>query len=217
MSIPYGMALHGPAENRLFVADGGNNRIVEIGGDDLAFRGALGSKGRAKGQFRCPSDVCVFGESLIVADFLNDRLQVFSLLRARADADTVLTTRGARVIGTHGRTPGRFRQPRSLAEQVGRLLVGECHRVQVLSLPHFAPLQVVPIPNCFAICGGLTAFAIADIEGREAPNTGKLYSFELRQFSGRLPVWPTEPGTRAGLGESLEEDELMERLTIQCD
>lgn len=66
------------ADGNLYVADGGNFRIVKLGPDGNMIK-MFGEKGEGEGQFNFPHSVVVKGDTLYVADRENQRIQLFDL------------------------------------------------------------------------------------------------------------------------------------------
>lgn len=66
------------ADGNLYVADGGNFRIVKFAPDGTVIR-TFGEKGTAEGQFNFPHSVVVKGDTLYVTDRENRRIQLFDL------------------------------------------------------------------------------------------------------------------------------------------
>lgn len=66
------------ADGNLYVADGGNFRIVKFGPDGNVIK-TFGEKGTEEGQFNFPHSVVVKGDTLYVTDRENRRIQLFDL------------------------------------------------------------------------------------------------------------------------------------------
>ncbi|WP_417449388.1 peptidyl-alpha-hydroxyglycine alpha-amidating lyase family protein [Kordiimonas sp.] len=66
------------ASGNLYVADGGNFRVVKFGPDGNVIK-TFGEKGAGAGQFNFPHAVVVKGNTLYVADRENKRIQLFDL------------------------------------------------------------------------------------------------------------------------------------------
>ncbi|WP_417460016.1 peptidyl-alpha-hydroxyglycine alpha-amidating lyase family protein [Kordiimonas sp.] len=66
------------ADGNLYVADGGNFRVVKFGPDGNMIK-MFGEKGEGEGQFNFPHSVVVKGDTLYVADRENQRIQLFDL------------------------------------------------------------------------------------------------------------------------------------------
>ncbi len=70
------------SQNRLFVADSGNNRLAVFDKKHRLIY-AWGDEGSKIGAFKNPMDVAVFNERIYVLDSGNDRVQVFELIENR--------------------------------------------------------------------------------------------------------------------------------------
>lgn len=76
--------LNGPAkaivgpDGLLYVADGYINSRIVVYRQDGTFVRSWGSKGYGRGQFQLPHDILFIGDTLVVADRDNGRLQMFS-------------------------------------------------------------------------------------------------------------------------------------------
>jgi DNA-binding beta-propeller fold protein YncE len=92
------------AQNRVYIADRGNHRLV-VCSSDGAFLSTWGGLGSAAGYFNFPSAVAVAPNGIIyVLDMLNNRIQVFD------GAGTQLSE-----WGTGGTGPGQFAHPQGIA------------------------------------------------------------------------------------------------------
>lgn len=158
-------------EDRVLVADTGNHRVQEYSAAGKPM-GTWGRRGSGPGEFLFPAAVAVSGDGeVFVADTGNDRIQVLdgkgaflrqwrgelkapvALASARGkvavvEAGTsrvqVFTAGGEPVVsfGSHGSTPGAFREPAGIAiDDEGHLYVSDSgnHRIQKFS-PKGEPL-----------------------------------------------------------------------------
>lgn len=122
LSRPVGVAVF---EDRVYVADTGNDRVVVFSQDGLVL-GDGGKTGAGEGQFRRPTRLATDSDgNVYVADLLNHRVQKFSK-----------RGRFLRAFGKKGLEEGSFLQPAGVAVgNDGSLYVVEfaAHRVQKLS------------------------------------------------------------------------------------
>src|SRR5207248_1742754 len=81
-----------------------NNRVQRFSATDGTYLGGFGTAGAQPGQFRTPFGIAWWNGLLFVADFGNDRVQVF-----RSDGTYV------RSWGTRGTAPGQFTRPTGIA------------------------------------------------------------------------------------------------------
>ena len=76
-NVPFAIAYNG-TNNRLYVCDTNNHRITILN-HDLTFHGSFGSEGHDAGYFNCPDGLSVDSKgNVLVADYLNNRVQVFN-------------------------------------------------------------------------------------------------------------------------------------------
>ena len=69
--------VYNTTNDRVYVCDTVNNRVMILN-HDLTFHGSFGSKGREEGYFHMPEGISVDSKgSVVVADHLNNRIQVF--------------------------------------------------------------------------------------------------------------------------------------------
>lgn len=80
LARPKGVAADG--SGRIFVSDGQRDVILVFRGDG-SFDHEFGESGTAPGQFRHPAGLAIAGDRLLVADSLNQRIQVFDILGAK--------------------------------------------------------------------------------------------------------------------------------------
>ena len=74
---PFAISYNG-TNNRVYVCDTVNNRITILN-HDLTYHDSFGSKGRETGQFNMPEGISVNRKgNVLVADHLNNRIQVFT-------------------------------------------------------------------------------------------------------------------------------------------
>lgn len=111
-TYPTDIAFH---NNRIFVAEYGDNDRIQVFTPQGEFLYQFGSFGREKGQFSRPQSLAFIGDELFVADACNHRIQVF-------------TPQGQhlRTLGQLGSAPGELRFPYGLEPTPqGHLLVTE--------------------------------------------------------------------------------------------
>src|SRR5205085_2431661 len=99
---PFGLALDD--RGTLYVVDQLNNRVQRFAAADGTYLGGFGTGGAQPGQFRTPFGIAWSNGLLFVADFGNDRVQVF-----RSDGTYV------RGWGTRGTAPGQFTRTTGIA------------------------------------------------------------------------------------------------------
>ena len=127
------------ADELLFVADSGNDRVQVFRAADGEFVRSIGSFGSGPGKFDCPRGICLSAdqELLFVSERNNHRVQV---LRAR-DGDHVKT------IGSEGSADGQFNGPWALCVSFcGEwLFVADAgnHRIQVFSTSAFEHVKSI--------------------------------------------------------------------------
>ena len=173
LNFPTGLAL---LEDRLFVSDYGNHRVVAFDasvalGRDMSIpflfeMGRKGIAGDAEGEFNHPRGLAEHANELIVADVMNHRLQVFS-----RDGSFV------RIIGREGDDVGHFKKPVAVASFGGRLFVAEYEgrRLQVLETDG-TPLQVFA-PKEWGELLSVYVSAAAVLVSDERMNTVHVLSF----------------------------------------
>jgi DNA-binding beta-propeller fold protein YncE len=129
------------AQNTLFVADHINGRIVVFDTNTMEHIRSFGSRGTEPGCLEYPCDMALKGEEVFVTEFGNHRVSVF-------------TKRGVfvRILGSEGKAPGQFFEPRGVAIVKGWVVVTEARRVQVLS-PEGESRQVLEIPGAGSLWG----------------------------------------------------------------
>ena len=135
---PCGLALDLIA-GTIYVADYHNHRVQIFDKDSGVFVRSIGlygtTPGNAIGQFNEPVDVALDAENntVLVADFLNDRIQVFHLQT------------GAHVHTIGGSTTGDFRGPRGICVDRGSNLLfiadRENHRIKLFNRTTYVALR----------------------------------------------------------------------------
>jgi len=135
---PCGLALDLLA-GHLYVADCHNHRVQVFDKDSGTFVRSIGlygtTPGNAIGQFNEPVDVALDSENkkLLVADFLNDRIQVFH------------QHTGAHMHTIGGEGTGEFRGPRGIYVDRGSNLIfiadRENHRIKIFNRNTYAPIR----------------------------------------------------------------------------
>ena len=91
IGYPYGLFL--TPDQRLFMADGGFDRIIELGADGKVV-GSLGEPGHGQGQFAWAHFLAIGPDGrLVVADVLNWRFQVFAPTKPSGKLSTYIPTR----------------------------------------------------------------------------------------------------------------------------
>ena len=95
---PHGVAI---SKGHAFVADYINGRVVVFDCSNMEHLRTFGARGSEPGQLEYPCGIAIKGEEVYVAEYGNHRISVF-------------TKRGnfERVIGSEGKAPGQFYQPR---------------------------------------------------------------------------------------------------------
>ena len=95
---PHGVAI---SKGHAFVADYINGRVVVFDCSNMEHLRTFGARGSEEGQLEYPCGIAVKGEEVYVAEYGNHRISVF-------------TKRGnfERIIGSEGKAPGQFYQPR---------------------------------------------------------------------------------------------------------
>ena len=119
----------------------------------------FGSRGTEPGQLEYPCGIAIRGEEVYVAEYGNHRISVF-------------TKRGnfERVIGSEGKAPGQFYQPRGLLFVRGWLVVTEPKRVSVLA-PDGEVRQTVELPGAgqlWGVCKDENRVYVTDIRAGQA-------------------------------------------------
>jgi len=141
LAFPEGLALLG---GRMYVADGGNNRIC-VFDTDMRFCFSFGQRGSVPGKLNGPVGLAPDDENsqLFVADSSNHRLAVFSE-----------KGKFRRCIGSKGSAPGCFMDPCGIALAHGNVYVAEYQgrRIQVLT-PLGEPLQILFLPGKSMLAG----------------------------------------------------------------
>lgn len=111
------------ANDHLYVADTGNNRLVEFAAD-LTFIRTIGEAGNGNGQFNKPVDVALDSKGrIIVADSVNHRIQIFD------GKGTFLLA-----FGSNGAEDGQFNRPANVTiDDRDNIIVTDRHnyRLQV--------------------------------------------------------------------------------------
>jgi hypothetical protein len=128
---PYGMCVY---RDRLIVCDYGNDRlqfidISAVDAKDWKFDAPFGSRGKAKGQFTDPADVCAAGDVLFVAEYDADRVQSFTLAVSKPSGALTLAHRS--FIGAN-----ELRSPVSLASTPSGqyVFVGDDDRIHAITV-----------------------------------------------------------------------------------
>ena len=156
---PWGVAL---ARGRVYVSDGGNDRINVYDTDQLLFLFSFASRGCGHGELRGPRGVAASESELFVADSQNHRVQVYSL-----DDGSFVRTVG----GGESSSLGRFKQPSGLTVRNGRLYVteGAGERMQVMGLDG-QPMQAVSLGAgpLSGICADDEHVCVTALEGSAA-------------------------------------------------
>ena len=95
---PHGVTI---SKGQAFVADYINGRVVVFDCSNMEHVRTFGARGKEEGQLEYPCGIAIKGEEVYVAEYGNHRISVF-------------TKRGnfERIIGTEGKAPGQFFQPR---------------------------------------------------------------------------------------------------------
>ena len=184
MSVPRGIATDG---THLFVADCGNNRVIQLRISDREFVDSLGNFGSRDGQLYNPAGfvlVCGSGDdssSVIPSDSTlaagnDDRLYVADTQNNRVCVFGVSPLRFLTSFGKHGTAPLEFRLPYGLAVYAGCLFVSEYanKRVQVLTLCGRFGINFIPTSIAVRPDGRLL---VRSIDGDRV---------ELRTLSGSL-------------------------------
>ena len=131
LSSPAGVKVDG--EDRIWVADHGNNRVVVLD-EDGAYLREFGGPGRLYHPYGLALGP---GGRIAVSDYGNNRIRIHD--------------REGRALfhfGREGTEPGRFRGPTGLAfDERGRLHVADAfnHRIQVFSFDAGAPGRSIPV------------------------------------------------------------------------
>ena len=135
---PHGVVI---SKGQAFVADYINGRVVVYDVSNMEHVRTFGSRGSEPGQLEYPCGIAIRGEEVYIAEYGNHRISVF-------------TKRGnfERVIGTEGKGPGQFYQPRGLLFVRGWLVVTEPKRVQVLA-PDGELRQTIDLPGAGQLWG----------------------------------------------------------------
>ena len=197
LHFPTGLAL---LDDRLFVADYGNHRVVAFdesvalgAGLSLPFLFEMGRKGiasDAEGEFNHPRGLAEHANELLVADVMNHRLQVFS-----RDGSFV------RIIGSEGDDVGHFRMPMAVASFRGRIFVVEYkgRRLQVLETDG-TPLQMFA-PKGWGELLSVYVSAAAVMVSDERMNTVHVLSFTATRRAAaadevQRKLEPVAPGYR---------------------
>ena len=161
---PYGICIDSKT-GYLYVADYHNHRVQVFDSETCAFVMDIGhfgtSPGNAPGQFNEPIAVAVDQEhsTLLVADFLNDRIQIFN-----KDTGNYIRTFG-------GGMTGEFRGPRGICVDRGSKLLfvadRENHRIKLYNKDTFTLLRNIgssgtspllfnrPMEMCVSVSSGL--------------------------------------------------------------
>jgi len=136
---PHGVAM---SKGQVFVADYINGRVVVFDCSNMEHVRSFGARGSEPGQLEYPCGIAIKGEEVYVAEYGNHRISVF-------------TKRGnfERTIGSEGKAPGQFFQPRGLLFVRGWLMVTEAKRVSVLSPPDGEVRQTIDLPNAGQLWG----------------------------------------------------------------
>ena len=96
-NTPFAIAYNN-TNNRVYVCDTYNHRITILN-HDLTFHGSFGSHGQEAGQFKFPEEISVDSKgNVLVADHLNNRIQVFTA-SGRHLSSITHTTPGQRLRG----------------------------------------------------------------------------------------------------------------------
>ena len=166
---PWGVAL---ARGRVYVSDGGNDRICVFDADDLTFCFSFASRGCGHGELRGPRGVAASENELFVADSQNHRVQVYDL----EDGSFIRT-----VGGGESAILGRFKQPSGLTVHKEKLYVteGAGERMQVMGLDGQAMQAVSLGPGPLSgICVDDEHVCVTALEGSAAISLLSLRSFE---------------------------------------
>lgn len=100
-----------------------------------------GTRGSEPGCLEYPCGIALKGEEVFVTEYGNHRVSVF-------------TKRGifVRILGSEGKAPGQFFEPRGIAIIRGWVVVTEARRIQVLS-PEGDSRQVLDVPGAGSLWG----------------------------------------------------------------
>ena len=135
---PHGVTI---SKGQAFVADYINGRVVVYDISNMEHVRTFGQRGSDEGCLEYPCGIAVKGEEVYVAEFGNHRISVF-------------TKKGnfERILGSEGKAPGQFYQPRSVMLVKGWLLVTEPKRVTILS-PDGELQQCLDLPGAGQLWG----------------------------------------------------------------
>ena len=116
-----------PVNNRVYIAEWGDNNRVQILNSDLSYHKSFGHSGSGSGEFLCPSGLAFDGEgNVYVADSNNARIQVFT-----AEGDYL------REFGRRGRREGRLGLPVGICmdRSSSVLYIADClnHRIDLFT------------------------------------------------------------------------------------
>ncbi|KAL1503854.1 hypothetical protein AB1Y20_012318 [Prymnesium parvum] len=165
---PWGVAL---AAGRVYVTDGGNDRVCVFSAADLTHLFSFGRRGSAAGELRGPRGVAASATELFVADCLNHRVQVYEL-----PGGAFRRTLG----GGESAALGRFKQPSGVAVANGRLYVTELagERLQVMGLDGL-PMQAVALGAgpLSGVCVDEEYVCVTALDGQAAIHVLALRSF----------------------------------------
>ncbi len=165
---PHGLAI---SKGMLYVADYINGRIAVYDASTMEYKSCFGSRGDEPGQLEYPCGVSVKGEEVYVAEYGNHRISARPapppasarrpvrpppppLVATSRPLAQVFTKRGAfvRTLGSEGKGPGQFYQPRGVLIVKGWVLVTEAKRVQILT-PDGESKQVLELPGAGSLWG----------------------------------------------------------------
>jgi DNA-binding beta-propeller fold protein YncE len=100
---PHGVTI---SKGQAYVADYINGRVVVFDCSNMEHVRTFGARGAEPGQLEYPCGIAIKGEEVYVAEYGNHRISVF-------------TKRGnfERIIGSEGKAPGQFYQPRCASDR----------------------------------------------------------------------------------------------------
>jgi len=153
---PHGVAI---SKGQAFVADYINGRVVVYDISNMEHVRTFGERGSEPGCLEYPCGIAIKGEEVYVAEFSNHRVSVF-------------TKRGnfERIIGSEGKGPGQFFQPRGLLVVKGWLIVTEAKRLTVMA-PDGEVQQILELPDAgqlWGVCKDETRAYVTDIRAGHA-------------------------------------------------
>lgn len=136
---PHGVTI---SKGQAFVADYINGRIVVYDISNMEHVRTFGTRGKGQGELEYPCGIAIKGEEVYIAEFGNHRISVFT---KKGNFD--------RILGSEGKAPGQFFQPRGLVVVKGWLLITEPKRVTIMSPSDGEVQQILELPGAGQLWG----------------------------------------------------------------